>query len=612
MTIKSALMRGSAIGVLITFGAATASQAADAKHPAHKKGAHHEAHASVASAELSEMRAQMAAQAAHMAELQARLDAQQAELQQAKAQSSAVAEQIETAQAQNADATAAVLASIPTQVATAVAADKPKTDAFYYKGLKITPGGFLAMETAYRSRAEGADVASNFNAIPFANSKAGHEDEEHFTGRQSRLSFLAEGKVNADTVLSGYGEFDFLGAAQTANPNESNSWNPRIRHLYGTLDMNNYGWHFLAGQTWSLATMNSKGITPRNEVTPPQIDAQYVPGFVWARQAQVRITHDFLDHHLWIALSAENAQTTFTGTAPSTVTSAINNGSNYYDGTSNAATATNAGGSAVTVSPTETCTTNGATPGVTAATLKVTCTTTAASVSVPTAANQSFNHIPDLVAKIAYEQPFQGKSIHLEAFVIGTGQTDRIGTNENNVYTGGFGAGAIVPVVPDFLDIQVSGLTGKGIGRYGTSQLPDATYAPSGRLDPLTETMFLAGGTLHATKMLDIYAFGGEEKVQRLDFGPSLGSGYGYGSPLINVAGCFTEGGSCSAATKYVEQVTAGFWQKVYQGQFGRAQFGVQYSYTERHAFSGADGAGFAAPIGNESMIFTSFRYYPF
>jgi hypothetical protein len=607
MTIKSALMRGSAIGVLITFGAATASQAADAKHPTHKKVAHHEAHTSSASAELSEMRSQMAAQAAHMAELQARLDAQQAELQQAKAQSSAVAEELQTAQAQNADATAAVLASIPTQVATAVDAAKPKTDAFYYKGLKITPGGFLAMETVYRSRAEGADIASNFNAIPFASTKAGHEDEEHFSARQSRLSFLAQGNVNASTVLTGYGEFDFLGAAQTANPNESNSWNPRIRHLYGALDMNDLGWHFLAGQTWSLATMNSKGITPRNEVTPPQIDAQYVPGFVWARQAQVRITKDFLDHRLWVALSAENAQTTFTGTAPSTVTSAINNGSNYYDGTSNPATATNAGGSAVTVTPVETCTVSGTAPAQ-----KVTCVSSATTVSVPTAANQSFNHVPDLVAKIAYEQPFQGKSIHLEAFAIGTAETDEIGSSENNVYTGGFGAGVIVPAIPDFLDLQASGLSGKGIGRYGSSQLPDATYTPSGRLDPITETMFLVGATLHPTKMLDIYAFAGEEKAERLDYGPALGSGYGYGSPGINVAGCFTEGGSCSAATKLVEQITAGFWQKVYQGQFGRAQFGVQYSYTERHAFSGADGTGFAAPIANESMIFTSFRYYPF
>jgi hypothetical protein len=605
MTIKSSLMRGSAIGLLVVFSAGAAAHAAEAKHHTHKKIVHRVEQPS----ELSELRAQMATQAAHMADLQARLDAQQAQLQQAQAQSAAVAQQVATAQDQDADATAAVLASIPAQIATAVDAAKPKTDAFYYKGLKITPGGFIAAETAYRSRAEGADIASNFGSIPFANSKPGHEDELHFTGRQSRLTFLAQGNVNPTTVLSAYAEFDFQGAAQSANPNESNSWNPRIRHMYGTLDMNDSGWHFLAGQTWSLATMNAKGITPRNEVTPPQIDAQYVPGFVWARQAQVRLTHDFMDHHLWLAISVENAQTTLTGTAPSSVTSLISDGSNYYGGTSNAATSTAAGGSAVTVAPVETCTSVAATATAAA---KVTCVSTATTVSVPTTATQSLNHLPDVVVKAAYELPFNGKSIHLEAFAMGLAFTDRISGNENNVYTGGFGVGAIVPVIPDLLDVQASGLTGKGIGRYGSSQLADATYAPNGRIEPLTETDFLVGATLHPTKMLDIYTFAGAEHAQRLDFGPSLGSGYGYGSPLVNVAGCFTEGGSCSATTKLVEQITAGFWQKVYQGPFGRAQFGLQYSYTERHAFSGTDGTGFAAPIANESMVFTSFRYYPF
>jgi hypothetical protein len=204
--------------------------------------------------------------------------------------------------------------------------------------------------------------------------------------------------------------------------------------------------------------------------------------------------------------------------------------------------------------------------------------------------------------------PFKGKSIHLEAFGLGRAFTDQIGTAENTVYGGGVGAGIIVPILPDLLDLQASGLTGKGIGRYGTSQLPDVTFNNAGRIEPVVETEFLVGGILHPTKMLDIYSYAGEEHEGRTAYM----SGYGYGAPTINVAGCFTEGGSCSANTKLVEQVTAGFWQKVYQGPFGRAQFGVQYSYTERHAFSGLDGAGTAAPIANESMLFTSFRYYPF
>src|SRR6202008_888165 len=97
--------------------------------------------------------------------------------------------------------------------------------------------------------------------------------------------------------------------------NESNSYNPRIRNLYGTMDWDYSGWHLLVGQNWSLLTLNSKGISPRNEVPPPSIDAQYVPGFAWARQPQVRIVKDFADKQYWLALSLGNPQATFSGTA---------------------------------------------------------------------------------------------------------------------------------------------------------------------------------------------------------------------------------------------------------------------------------------------------------
>ncbi|MEJ0065986.1 MAG: hypothetical protein WDM85_11685 [Caulobacteraceae bacterium] len=49
----------------------------------------------------------------------------------------------------------------------------------------------------------------------------------------------------------------------------------------------------LLGQNWSLATMNSSGITPRAEAPPTVIDAQYVAGFVFTRQPQIRLTYDW-------------------------------------------------------------------------------------------------------------------------------------------------------------------------------------------------------------------------------------------------------------------------------------------------------------------------------
>jgi hypothetical protein len=72
----------------------------------------------------------------------------------------------------------------------------------------------------------------------------------------------------------------------------------------------------LAGQAWSLATLNEHGIDPRAVEIPPTIDWQYLSGFAWARQPQFRITQD-IDREIWMALSLENPQTTFyTGPNP--------------------------------------------------------------------------------------------------------------------------------------------------------------------------------------------------------------------------------------------------------------------------------------------------------
>jgi hypothetical protein len=558
MTIKTSLMRSAAFGVMIAIAAGAAAQAKTVEHHHKKVVTRHTVTRTVVRepSEVSQLRDEVHA-------LQARLDAQAAAQAETQGQVAAAQEQIQTAQAQDADASAAILQSIPVQVAAAVDAAKPKTDKLYYKGVSITLGGFLEAASISRSRNLASDIASPFNAIPFASTKAGHESETKFSERQSRVSALVQGNVNANTVLSMYGEFDFQGGAQTANYNESNSFNPRVRHLYGTVDFNDSGWHFLGGQTWSLATMNSKGITPRNEITPPQIDAQYLPGFVWARQAQFRVTKDLLDHKLWLAVSVENPETTFTGSVPATDTNIINNGSGIYAG---------------------------ATSGL-------------------IAANQSLNHLPDVIGKVAYELPLMGRAIHLEAFGIGRAFTVRNGANEDNVYTGGFGGGFLLPVLPGLLDVQGSVLSGKGIGRYGSAQLSDVTFLANGNIEPIVETDFLVGGTLHATPMLDIYAFAGEEHQDRTTVSVVGATTYGYGSALVNNAGCLTEGGACSAQTKLVENLTAGFWQKIYQGPFGRAQVGVQYSYTQRDAFSGLGGI---APKANDSMLFTSFRYYPF
>ena len=130
-------------------------------------------------------------------------------------------------------------------------------DKLNYKGVSITLGGFLEAATIYRDRNLGSDIATPFQNIPFTGpagpgnpssaASAGHAEEFRNSERQSRLSLLVQGDVNPTTHLAMYGEFDFQAAAHTANLNESNSFNPRIRHLYGTVDWDTYGLHFLAG-----------------------------------------------------------------------------------------------------------------------------------------------------------------------------------------------------------------------------------------------------------------------------------------------------------------------------------------------------------------------------
>ena len=55
------------------------------------------------------------------------------------------------------------------------------------------------------------------------------------------------------------------------------------------------------------------------------------------------------------------------------------------------------------------------------------------------------------------------------------------------------------PIMSRKLEGKVALITGsgRGIGRYGASQLPDVTLSVDGTLHPIGEYMVLAGGVLH-------------------------------------------------------------------------------------------------------------------
>ena len=562
MSGKAALLGGTVVGAVLAFGL----EAANAKTAKHA----HVPRPSPAEVKVDALTASLKA-------VEARLDEETRARQALETQ---VAAATDAADASRADAQAA-RAELADQIKTlppspaAPAASAEDAASSSRKGITITPGGFLAAESIYRSKNDAADISSSFSRIPFDNAALAHTNELRGTARQTRLSLLVQGDVDPTTHAAFYGEFDFQAAAQTANSNESNSYNPRIRHLYGTLDWDRLGLHLLAGQTWSLATLNSKGITPRNEAPPPLIDGQYMPGFVWARQPQLRLVKDW-NKSVWAAVSLENPQTTF------------------------AAPATGISSTAAGISLLET------TPGIS---------------GFDSANSLSLNHLPDVVGKLAYEPVIGGaRPLHLEVFGLWRTYSVRIdaasgnaaglpaGSFNTNAQGGGVGGSVAATVLPHRLDLQASVITGQGIGRYGSAQLPDVTLKPDGHIAPIQETMFLVGGTWHALATTDIYVFGGEERQQAKYF--DLGSGvFGFGNPAASftAASCTTEGGVCSPNLRQASQITGGIWHRAYSGAFGQIRIGLQYSHTNLTGFPGVGGY---APKTSDNMVFTSFRYY--
>jgi hypothetical protein len=444
--------------------------------------------------------------------------------------------------------------------------------ALHFKGITITPGGFLAAETVWRQRGLGADINTPFNAVPLPGSSQTALPEFFGSGRQSRVSMLAEGKLK-DVELTGYVEADFLSAGVTSNNNQSNSYTMRQRQVWGQAALNN-GLSFTGGQMWSLVTETKNGVDNRSEALPGTIDPQYTVGFSWARQYGFRVAKNF-NNKFWLAASVENPQTTFTahGASSNFLIGTTGNGGGLYD----------------------------------------------------SLANYSFNRTPDFVFK-AVAQPGFG---HYEVFAIVSDFRDRVfpnatastptaaGAFNDSRAGGGIGANARISLHKK-VDLGVHFLGGNGVGRYGTSGLPDATIRPDGTLALIRSYQALGTLEFH-TKQWDWYFNGGGEYAGRTAYLSSSGKGVGYGSPFFVNTSCFDEpvpgsggfapgslGSSCTGDTRAVIEGTAGFWYRFYNGPKGKLQFGTQYSYVTRNTWSGVGGD----PHGIENMFLTSFRYY--
>jgi hypothetical protein len=507
---------------------------------------------------------------------------------------------------------------------TAIKKEIESPDSLHYKGIGITPGGFTAAETVYRTRATGGDIATPFTSIPFSSADQGQVSEFYSSARQSRVSMLAEGKTEWGT-LRGYWEADWLGTGTSSNNNQSNSYVLRQRVIWGQYALNS-GWAFTGGQLWSLATEDRKGISNFSSdiLLPQTIDPNYNAGFVWTRQFGLRVT--YTAPHVAFGVSAENPQVLSPGGS-----NTLNSGIAYLWGQPGANGGLYNGAASDASSTTSSCTVSTSASG--------TSTITCLPVVPPALTTYAINPVPDVIAKVAFD-PGWG---HYEVFGINRVFRDRIyhyitstkttasGTTTTNTIEsafndtedgGGIGGSLRVPTFAKHLDVGLKGLWGTGVGRYGDTTIGDVTVKPTGQFSPLHTWSALGTLELHATPRFDIYANWGGDYVGRTTFLTASGKKSGYGVSESN-SGCATEplpisgngGGptfplapsSCSGNTRDIGEGTIGYWYDFYRGPRGRFRQGIQYSYADRIVWATLSGL---APKGTDSMLWTSLRYY--
>jgi len=580
----------------------TASNITPAKPAAPSAAAPAPAPPTVTAADVQALKDALAAQQLQIQQLTQQLQRQQA---WQEAQQSAAASKPAPQQQLAALGNDAVVQDAPTSSGLNVqdAPAKPSTNpmespvSIHFRGITITPGGFAAAEFVRRSRALGADIPTPLNSMTMPGAAQSSLSEFFGSGRQSRPTIYIDGRLS-NVEFSSYVSADFLSAGVTSTATQTNSYTLRMRQAWGQAKWDN-GWSILGGQMWSLVTENKAGLGPSddagrvNDARPSTIDPSYNVGFSFARQYALRVTKN-LSNKVWFAFAIENPQATLT---------THGNADNFLLGS------------------------------------------LGASNSYNSTANYSFNPSPDIIAKLAFEPGFG----HYEVFGLLDRFRDRIypcaevtatttncGTTASalGVFNasksgGGVGANARWTFANKHVVFGLHGFGGSGVGRYGSGQLSDVAINGDGSLHLIRGYQGLATLEFHGKK-LDLFAYAGSEYAARTaSFDPISGKEVGYGAPLFNNFGCYTETvpstattvtagynpgslANCTGDTRALVEGTFGFWYSFYQGEKGRFRFGTQYSYVDRRTWSGVGsvpGVG-VSPSGIDNMIFTSFRYY--
>jgi hypothetical protein len=610
-------------GICLAAPAPSETDVAARKTTKHTKKKAEAAPVCAACDDIKQLKEQISAQQAQIDQLKSAQQSNPAESDAQKAAAAAAAAQQQAAAAAqaaadaNAKAAAAQgdVAGLKTEVDTTskeVAVEKKKVDylehpaTIAYKGIRITPGGFIELTGIYRTHATLSDQATPFNAIPLGRQvtnvnggvNGGYNanlSEFMMTARDSRITLRGDADAGT-TKLAAYYEMDFFGTGPTSNPNQTTSYTPRIRQAWGRAKFAN-GWTITGGQIWNLITLNRKGTDADNSNLwiPNIIEAQYSIGYDWGRFAEVRVSKT-MGKNTSLAIGVANPSYLNSGNSAAVSGLAANGNGLLGNSLATGVCASTLAGTTVTT----------------------TCTTT------PT---YSTNLAPDVIVKLAYDNAKLG---HYEVKALGRVFRDRVVPTataagyDNTAYGGGIGGGLIVPVISKKVDFIAQGLWGRGIARYedaGASSPDFVVRATDHNMQTAKSFSVLAGFETHPNRKTELDVLFGDEYYYRSTYvnGAAIA---GFGTPTAINTGCAYETAAqapagvsttCTGSNRELWNAKVVGYYDLYKGPVGTLRYGFEADYDQRDTWSGNGGlpAGTRgiSPKGDDKVGFLTMRY---
>jgi hypothetical protein len=456
---------------------------------------------------------------------------------------------------------------VPVKATVVQETEKPKESPLSFRigSTDFTPGGFVDFENIFRTTNTGNVTATNFWAIPFSNTAAGHLTEYRSTGQYSRINLKVNGKYGENNV-TGYVEADFNGNDAANVFVTSNPHTMRVR-LYW-VDLKRGGWEFLGGQTWGLQTPNRIGVSPNPADLAITIgeDAQTHVGLNYTRAAEFRAAYHFSDRFVW-AFALQNPEQ-FGGQGEIT-----------FPAASNFATVP-------------------------------TLIDSAATATVP-------NLMPDLITKFAFDP---GKRFHFEAGGLTTSAKIALIPSvpaatfvKHTKIEGGIFAATNIELFKGFRFLA-SGMWGPGVGRYLIGMAPQIVVVPvsapgaacssaggcDAAISPVHSGDAIAGFEAQAGKKTLLGFYAGAMYAQRnsvLDISKAGAPAFiGFGGP-----------NSANTNNRTIQEVTFDWNQTFWKNpQYGSVFLVNQLSYISRSPWFVAAGAPKNAHL---TQAYVSLRY---